>query len=183
MRGSLPSDRLACLPAAATASSTASRGTNAASTPRETQSVSRPPAATTPLSAISRDHAGHQAQYRGPTRPTTDINFTLSGIASTPANPASVEPLPAQSIMPPLRGPVDSPATLRGFGSYRLRHPSASPSGPGRNDGHQARSAGMDCSPAPQAMRDLRTARDLAITARHQESPPSLPGERVVQGT
>jgi len=27
--------------------------------------------------------------------------------------------------MAPLRGPVDSPATLRGFGSYRMKHPSA----------------------------------------------------------
>ena len=34
---------------------------------------------------------------------------------STPAHLASAEPLPAQSIMPPLRGPADSPATLRGF--------------------------------------------------------------------
>jgi len=27
--------------------------------------------------------------------------------------------------MPPLRGPADRPATLRGSGSYRVRHPSA----------------------------------------------------------
>ena len=85
---------------------------------------------------------------------------------STPANPAGAEHLPAQSIMPPLRGPVDSPATLRGFGSYRLRHPSAAPRWPGRNDGHHAQSPGADSSPAHRAMRDLRAARDLAITTR-----------------
>ena len=40
--------------------------------------------------------------------------------------PAAEEPMPRdQSIMPPLRGPVDSPTTLRVSGSYRLRHPSA----------------------------------------------------------
>jgi hypothetical protein len=50
----------------------------------------------------------------------------LSPGPSTPAHFAGAEPLPGESIMPPLRGPADSPATLRGFGSYRLRHPSAS---------------------------------------------------------
>src|ERR1022692_32964 len=79
--GSFPSDRLACFPAAATASSTASRGTNAASTPSDTQSVSRP-AATTPLSAISRDHAGHQPEHHAATRPGTEDQLRLSGIGS-----------------------------------------------------------------------------------------------------
>ncbi len=37
---------------------------HAASTPRETQSVSRPPA-TTPLSAIGRDHAGYLPEHHG----------------------------------------------------------------------------------------------------------------------
>ena len=56
--GSFPSDRLAPLPAAATASSTASLGTEDASTPIETQSVRRPPAATTPLCVMTSDLAG-----------------------------------------------------------------------------------------------------------------------------
>ena len=51
------------------------RGTNAASTPRETQSVSRPPALTTPLSAISRDHVGHQPEHHAATHPETKINL------------------------------------------------------------------------------------------------------------
>ncbi len=42
----LPSDRLACLPHTATASSTASRGTDEASTPAEIQFVNRPGAVT-----------------------------------------------------------------------------------------------------------------------------------------
>ena len=46
---------------------------------------------------------------------------------STRASSARAEPLPAQSIMPPLRGPVDSPATLRGLGSCRVKHLSGSP--------------------------------------------------------
>src|ERR1017187_5616149 len=86
--GSFPSDRRACLPAAATASSTASRGTNAASTPSDTQSVSRPPAVTTPLSAISRDHAGHQAQHHAATRPgTKDQLGLMHWVKSRPAGP------------------------------------------------------------------------------------------------
>ncbi len=47
----------------------------------------------------------------------------LAPSPSTRASPARAEPLPDQSIMPPLRGPVDSPATLRGFGSYRVKAP------------------------------------------------------------
>ena len=58
MRRQLPPERFAPLPAAATAASTASLGTAAASTPGEIQSVRRPPAATTPLSATTSDHAG-----------------------------------------------------------------------------------------------------------------------------
>src|SRR6266536_3017950 len=81
--GSFPSDRFACFPAAATASSTASRGTNAASTPRDTQSVSRP-SATKPLSAIGRDHAGYQAEHHGATHPRNQDQLRLSGIASGP---------------------------------------------------------------------------------------------------
>ena len=68
--------------------------------------------------------------------------------------------------MPPLRGPVDSPAILRGFGSYRVKHPSESARWLGRNDGHLARSQGMDRSRAHRTMRDLRRARDPAITTR-----------------
>src|SRR6516162_7459121 len=55
--GSFPSDRFAALPAAVIASSTASLGTEEASTPSEIQSVRRPPAATTPLCAMTSDHA------------------------------------------------------------------------------------------------------------------------------
>jgi hypothetical protein len=44
-------------------------GTNAASTPSDTQSVSRPPAVITPLSTITRDHAGYQAEHHGTTHP------------------------------------------------------------------------------------------------------------------
>jgi hypothetical protein len=41
---------------------------------------------------------------------------------STPASSTRMEPLPGQSIMPPLRGSVDSPAILLGFCSYRVKH-------------------------------------------------------------
>jgi hypothetical protein len=51
------------LPAAATAASTASLGTEEASTPSEIQSVRRPPAATTPLCATTSDHAGLPASH------------------------------------------------------------------------------------------------------------------------
>jgi hypothetical protein len=60
--------RFAPLPAAATAASTASRGTEDASTPSEIQSVRRPPAATTPLCAMTSDHAAQQPAA-GATRP------------------------------------------------------------------------------------------------------------------
>jgi hypothetical protein len=85
---------------------------------------------------------------------------------STRARPARSEPLPAQSIMPPLRGPVDSSAALRGSGSYRMRHRSDSASWLGRNDGHEARSPGMDRSRVGGTMRDLRRTRDPAVTTR-----------------
>src|SRR6266566_1099484 len=62
--GSFPSDRFAALPAAATASSTASLGTEEASTPSEIQSVNRPPAATTPLCVMTSDLAGPAARSR-----------------------------------------------------------------------------------------------------------------------
>jgi hypothetical protein len=52
---------------------------------------------------------------------------------STPADPAGAKPLPAQNIMPPLRGPADSPATLRVSGSHRARHPTASSASSRRN--------------------------------------------------
>ena len=55
VRRSFPSDRRAPLPAAATTSSTASRGTDDASTPSEIQSVRRLPAAT-PLCVMTSDH-------------------------------------------------------------------------------------------------------------------------------
>src|SRR5215831_12736363 len=62
--GSFPSERFAPLPAAATASSTASLGTEEASTPSEIQSVRRPPAATTPLCVMTSDLAGPAASRR-----------------------------------------------------------------------------------------------------------------------
>src|ERR1017187_1379495 len=84
--GSFPPDRFAPLPAAAIASSTASRGPEEASPPSETQSVSRPPAATTPFCVIRRDHAGQQAEHHATTRPGTKDQLTLSGIASKPVS-------------------------------------------------------------------------------------------------
>ena len=62
--GSLPSDRFACRPVTLTTASTASRGTEDASTPSEIQSVSRPPA-TTPAFCVTRpDHPGRQADHQ-----------------------------------------------------------------------------------------------------------------------
>ena len=57
--GSFPSDRFALRPAALTASSMTSRGTDEASTPSETWSVHRPPAATPAFCATSPDHPSH----------------------------------------------------------------------------------------------------------------------------
>src|SRR6266568_4289526 len=87
--GSFPSDRLACLPAATTASSTASRGTEEASTPSEIQSVSRPPAVTTPFCVIERDLAGRRAEHHGTTR--HEDQFRLSGIGPRAGPTAALE--------------------------------------------------------------------------------------------
>ena len=65
--GSFPPFRFAPFPVASTASSTASRGTQDASTPREIQSLKRPPA-TLPVCVITRDHAGNQPKHPAATR-------------------------------------------------------------------------------------------------------------------
>ena len=64
--GSFPPARRAARPVSATTSSTASRGTQDASTPKDTQSVRRPPP-TTPSSATNCDHA-----WRAAITPSTD---------------------------------------------------------------------------------------------------------------
>lgn len=82
--GSFPSERLAPLPAAATAASTASLGTEDASTPSEIQSVRRPPAAITPFCVMTRDLAG-PLDNTGRDAPKQD-QTRLSGIASRPGD-------------------------------------------------------------------------------------------------
>src|SRR5712672_199198 len=79
--GSFPPFRFAPLPVASTASSTASRGTQDASTPREIQSLSRP-SATTPVCVITGDHAGNQPEHTVATRRANQDQLKLSGIGS-----------------------------------------------------------------------------------------------------
>ena len=79
----MPPFRFAPLHAASTASSTASRGTQDASTPREIQSLSRP-SATTPVCVIPRDHAGQQAKHPAATHRANQDQPKLSGIGGTP---------------------------------------------------------------------------------------------------
>ena len=67
MTSSFPPFRFAPFPVASTASSTASRGTQDASTPREIQSLKRP-SATLPVCVITRDHAGKQPKHPAVTR-------------------------------------------------------------------------------------------------------------------
>lgn len=71
--GSLPPLRLAVLPVACTASSTASRGTQDASTPREIQSLNRPAALS--VCVITREHARNQPKHPSAARRATKINF------------------------------------------------------------------------------------------------------------
>src|SRR6185312_9945084 len=79
--GSFPPLRFAPLPVACTASSTASPGTQDASTPREIQSLSRP-SATPPVCVITRDHAGNQPKHPVATRRDERDQNKLSGIAT-----------------------------------------------------------------------------------------------------
>ena len=76
--GSFPPARFAALPVVSIASSTASRGTPDASTPREIQSVRQPPA-TIPVCVTDADHADRRtnAQAKHPHRhhTRTKINF------------------------------------------------------------------------------------------------------------
>src|SRR6266516_4340762 len=99
--GSFPSRRLARRPAVATASSTASRGTDEASTPSEIWSVSRPPATTTPLSAMRCDLAGHPIERRVMTRTDPD-QLWLSGIDARPhrygSAPSHETPSPGEIV-------------------------------------------------------------------------------------
>src|ERR1700679_2054845 len=80
--GSLPPFRFAVFPAASTASSTASRGTQDASTPREIQSLKRP-SATPPVCVTLRDHAASRHIHAGRSQ---DQNW-LSDIAHRPDEP------------------------------------------------------------------------------------------------
>jgi hypothetical protein len=66
--GSFPSERLACLPVTAIASSTASRGTDEASTPSEIRSLARPPAATSAFWVTRRDHQRPRGDHPGTAR-------------------------------------------------------------------------------------------------------------------
>jgi hypothetical protein len=45
-------------------------------------------------------------------------------------HPLRIVPTGGGPVNPPPRGPVDSPAALRGSGSYRVRHLSADPHDP-----------------------------------------------------
>src|SRR5215813_4156789 len=78
MRRQLPVRPLRGLPAAVIASSTASRGTEEASTPSGTHPVKRPSAATTPLCVTTSDLAG-PAVRTGRDAPKQD-QTRLSGI-------------------------------------------------------------------------------------------------------
>src|ERR1700677_1058067 len=95
--GSLPPLRFAPFPVAPTASSTASRGTQDASTPREIQSLSRS-SATLPVRVITRDHAGNQPEHPVATRRTNQDQLKLSGIGR------------------PLDGPRNCPTVANGYG-------------------------------------------------------------------
>jgi len=79
VRRELPPFRFAPFPVASTASSTASRGTQDASTPREIQSLKRP-SATLPACVITRDHAGNQPDTPHATRQGNQDQLKLSGI-------------------------------------------------------------------------------------------------------
>src|SRR5215470_16910017 len=81
--GSFPSDRLACRPAATTASSMTSRRTDEARTPSETRSVHRLPAATPAFCVTGQDHPG-QPPDRGNNTPRKQDQLTVSGIAPSP---------------------------------------------------------------------------------------------------
>ena len=84
MRQQLAPTRFAVLPVASIASSTASRGTQDASTPREIQSVRRRPA-TTPVWVIDADHADPQPAAQANNRAAigTDLPATNPGIEDT----------------------------------------------------------------------------------------------------
>ena len=74
--------RFAPLPVASTASSTVSRGTQDASTPREIQSLKRP-SATLPVCVITRDHVGDQPKRPVATLRANQDQIKLSGIDYT----------------------------------------------------------------------------------------------------
>src|SRR5487761_1395259 len=82
--GHFPPLRLADFPVASTASSTTSRGTQDASTPREIQSLKRVPATST-VCVITRDHAHNQPERPGATRRADQDQLKLSGIGHRPA--------------------------------------------------------------------------------------------------
>src|SRR5487761_1692837 len=87
--GHFPPFRLADFPVASTASSTTSRGTQDASTPREIQSLKRVPATST-VCVITRDHAHNQPERPGATRRADQDQLKLSGIGSSGRVPSAV---------------------------------------------------------------------------------------------
>src|SRR5215470_18860430 len=89
--GSFPSDRLACRPAAATASSITSRGTDEARTPSETRSVHRLPATTPAFCAMHQDHPG-QPPGRGNNTTHKQDQLTVSGIDARPVVHSTANP-------------------------------------------------------------------------------------------
>src|SRR5487761_1601268 len=99
--GSFPSERFAPLPAAAIASSTASLGTEEASTPSEIQSVRRPPAAITPFCAMNRDLAGPPAGEQP--RHAKQDQTRLSGIGPGAYVHDDASPFAAALLLPSMK--------------------------------------------------------------------------------
>jgi hypothetical protein len=83
VRRELPAFPPRALPVAPATSSTASRGTQDASTPREIQSLKRP-SATLSVCVISSDHAGNQPKHPPATRQDNQDQLELSGIGQPP---------------------------------------------------------------------------------------------------
>src|SRR5487761_1435847 len=92
--GHFPPLRLADFPVASTASSTTSRGTQDASTPREIQSLKRVPATST-VCVITRDQAHNQPERPGATRRADQDQLRLSGIVGVPGAAEAAHPVAA----------------------------------------------------------------------------------------
>src|SRR5712691_8532843 len=98
--GSFPPLRFAPFPVTSTASSTTSRGTQDASTPREIQSLKRP-AATLPVCVITRDHAGCQPEHPEVTHRTDKDQLKLSGIGIIPQDVLRARTMPRLTVSCP----------------------------------------------------------------------------------